>query len=212
MMPQKPPNTRTRHQIWPWIVSTLFGLVFGITSAWAVSAGALGYGKVKVGRWSSDPSVGAQAANPWLRARIARVGLLALTKTETLYFDRTIDESGAPLREACTYRITGSAITTRWWSLTIYDSAGYLPRNVDKASSIDATRAIKGGQTSWSGLIGDTAPQGDDLWLSSNAAGDFAITLRLYNPSTIDPEALAKLDFPKIERVSCRDDGEGVAR
>lgn len=197
---------------WPWVVCGLVGAALGVGSALAVSGGALGTGKIAVGLWSSDPSIGAKAANPWLRARIARVGLLALTKTETLYFDRTLDESGAPLREACNYRVTGGAIPTRWWSLTIYDSAGYLPRNEDKASSIDATRALQGGQTSWSGVIGDVAPQGSNLWLSSKAAGDFAITLRLYNPSTIDPDALAKLDFPKIERLNCRGDERGVAQ
>jgi hypothetical protein len=202
------PQRQQRQPKWPWIVCALLGLILGIVSALAVSGGALSKGHVKVGRWSSDPSVGAKAADPWLRARIARVGLLALTKEETIYFDRQTDDDGNPLREACTYRLSGVAIPARWWSMTIYGADQMLPRNTDRASSIDATRALSDGNAAWEGTLSAVKPAGDKLWLSSKAGGTFSITLRLYNPETTQPEELAKLAFPSVSRVSC--DGEVV--
>jgi hypothetical protein len=195
--------------IWLWLVCMLAGLVLGIGSALALTGGALSTGNVMVGRWSTDPNVGAKAANPWLRARVARVGLLALTKQETLYFDRSTDEAGNPLREDCRYRLSGAPIPARWWSLTIYDQSQFLPRNTDQASSIDATRALAGGRTTWDGVLSPDRPAGDALWLSSKAGGTFSVTLRLYNPTSTDPTQLAKLAFPKIELVSCAGPRQG---
>jgi hypothetical protein len=186
-----------------WLMCGLIGVVVGVGSAIALSGGALSAGDIMVGRWSSDPNVGAKAANPWLRARIARVGLLGLTKSETMYFDRTKDEAGNPLREACTYRLSGTTIPTRWWSMTIYGADQFLPRNRDGASSVDATRALTGGQTTWQGILSAERPADAVSWLSSKAAGTFSVTLRLYNPSTTDPVELSQLSFPKIELQSC---------
>jgi hypothetical protein len=186
-----------------WLMCGLIGVVVGVGSAIALSGGALSAGDIMVGRWSSDPNVGAKAANPWLRARIARVGLLGLTKSETMYFDRTKDEAGNPLREACTYRLSGTTIPTRWWSMTIYGADQFLPRNRDGASSVDATRALAVGQTTWQGILSADRPADAVSWLSSKAAGTFSVTLRLYNPSTTDPVELSQLSFPKIELQSC---------
>jgi hypothetical protein len=194
-----------RPPIWVWVACAFIGIILGAGSAFAVSGGALSAGNIMVGRWSTDPSVGSQAANPWLRARIARVGLLALAKSETLYFDRRVDEDGNALREACTYKLTGVPIAARWWSMTIYGDDQFLPRNVDGANSIDATRALPNASAGWTGTLSAQRPRTGGLWLSSKAGDNFSITLRLYNPSTIEPTALAGMDFPKIELISCGD-------
>jgi hypothetical protein len=174
-----------------------------------LSNGGLGGSKMIVGRWSSDPLVGSKAANPWLRARIARVGILALSKEETLYFDRTADEAGNPFRENCRYRLSGKPIATRWWSLTIYGKDQFLPRNLDSATSIDATRALPAGASIWTGMISSFRPADSANWMSSRAAGNFSITLRLYNPSTVEADALARMDFPTVTLVDCSGTAQG---
>lgn len=189
--------------IWVWLVCGFIGLLIGVGSAWAISNGALGSAKLAVGSWQSDPLVGAKAANPWLRARIARVGLLALSKEETLYFDRYVDSNAAALDARCTYIIKGGQLPARWWSITAYDNQQFLPRNTDGASSIDATRALAGGATGWTGIISPDMPSDGALWLSSKAAGKFSLTLRLYKPTSTDPSELAKIQFPEIEKSNC---------
>jgi hypothetical protein len=52
-------------------------------------------------------------------------------------------------------------------------------------------------------MISAARPTQGENWMSSKAAGDFSITLRLYNPSTVAPEELAKMDFPKVTLVDC---------
>ncbi|MEN9873804.1 MAG: hypothetical protein RL186_701 [Pseudomonadota bacterium] len=196
---------------WPFaLLWGVLGLMVGVGSAWAVAGGLFGAGKTVVGGWASDPMVGAQAANPWLRARIARVGLLGLTKSETLYFERNHDDDGAPLRETCRYRLSGSNLPARWWSVTLYGSDQYLARNTDMAPSIDATRVAATGKEQWSAIVASKAPTDGNLWLSSRAGGRFSLTLRLYNPNMLNLDELAKYSFPKIERISCDAAGGGV--
>jgi hypothetical protein len=192
-----------RVPLWAWIITGLVASAVGIASAMAVTGGAIGSSKIVVGKWSSDPLVGARAANPWLRARIARIGLLALSKEETLYFDRNVDETGQPLRANCRYQITGGTLPARWWSITIYDSDDFLPRNTDNAGSLDATRIGLAGAGNWQGVISSSAPTDNPLWLSSQSAGDYSLTLRLYHPATTRGAELAKIAFPKVSLIAC---------
>ena len=68
----------------PLLIGGILGLAAGAASA-MVMAGMVGSGvrlsgDVDVENWQSDWTIGSTAANPWTRARIARHGLLALTK------------------------------------------------------------------------------------------------------------------------------------
>ncbi|MBA4768235.1 MAG: DUF1214 domain-containing protein, partial [Porphyrobacter sp.] len=81
----------------------------------------MAFGDVDVGGWRSDFAIGSEAADPYTRARVARHGLLALAKTEAVYFTRATDDTGAPLREACTYILSGGTMPAGWWSVTLYD-------------------------------------------------------------------------------------------
>tara|TARA_R110002020_G_scaffold105961_2_gene246814 strand:- start:55574 stop:56176 length:603 start_codon:yes stop_codon:yes gene_type:complete len=190
------------------IVGCVFGLAAGTASALA-AAGIVGPGMrlsgvVDVDGWLSDWTVGSPSANPWTRAYIARRGLLALTKEEAVYFTRAKDDSGKPLREDCTYRVSGDAMPTLWWSVTLYDAKNYLPPNTDQALSYDLTKASDAGQAAhWSFIVAPARPSEGD-WVSSHAAGNFDLTLRLYKPDAAlidDPESV--LPPPSIVRLSC---------
>jgi hypothetical protein len=183
-----------------WTLWGLAGLLAGVGSALMASGGALGDASARNGAWATNLTVGSTAANPWVRARIARVGLLALTREETVYFDRTQDEDGRPLDAACVYRIDGGPAPARWWSITLYDGEDMLARNADGAASIDATRLPAG---AWSARVAPTRPDPGTAWLSSRNAGRFSLTLRLYNPADASPSALEALVLPKVTRLRC---------
>jgi len=196
----------------PLLIGGILGLAAGAASAF-VMAGMVGSGvrlsgNVDVGNWQSDWTIGSTAANPWTRARIARHGLLALTKEEAVYFTRAVDDSGKPLTEACTYRVSGGEMPALWWSVTLYDGDSRLPPNTDDALSYDQTEAATEGRTDdWAFTVSADRP-GEGGWVSSKAAGKFDLTLRLYKPSVAllsDPEAT--LPAPQIERVSCGGQG-----
>ncbi len=188
-----------------WILAGLLGLAIGAGSALAMAGLLPGVadepgGTVDVAGWRSDFAIGSVAADPYTRARIARHGLLALARSEAVYFTRARDEAGRPLSERCTYRLSGGAMPARWWSVTLYDGSGRLPMNDDAALSIDATRV---GPGPWRATIAPTRPA-TGPWISSRKAGRFDLTLRLYVP---DPALFAApgrtLDPPTIRRLSC---------
>lgn len=202
-----------------YLAAVVAGCAAGIGSALAMAGllpgtNPLAFGNVDVGGWRSDFAVGTASADPYTRARVARHGLLALAKSEAVYFTLTVDDDGAPLREACTYRLRTRAMPAGWWSITLYDATSQLPGNTDAALSINAGQdaaARIGDEITGQGVTATIAPrrpEGEGLWISSRNAGQFDLTLRLYMP---DPALLADpnaaLDPPRIERISC----EGAA-
>lgn len=164
----------------------------------------LDFGDVEVEGWRSDFAIGSDTADMYTRARVARHGLLALAKSEAVYFTRTTDGEGAPLREECTYRLTVGKMPAGWWSVTLYDDDSLLPMNEDEALSVNQEQ-----ETGGEGLVATIAaekPEGG-IWISSRNAGSFDLTLRLYMPDEAllaDPEAILKP--PVVERLSCAGD------
>ena len=194
-----------------YLAAVILGLALGLGSAlWLAglwpARSTMAFGDVDVGGWRSDFAVGSEAADPYTRARVARHGLLALAKTEAVYFTRATDDTGAPLREACSYRLSGAAMPAQWWSVTLYDRQSMLPANTDAALSIDAERA---GSGAWSAVIAPRRPADGALWISSRRAGQFDLTLRLYMPDvTLLTEPNAALKPPRVERLSCGEGGQ----
>ncbi len=189
-----------------YVGAVLAGCGLGLGSAlWMAGLWPAGrnmaFGDVDVGGWRSDFAIGSKAADPYTRARVARHGLLALAKTEAVYFTRSLDDAGGPLREACRYRLSGGPMPAGWWSVTLYDAASMLPANTDNALSIDAEQM---GPGAWSAIIAPSRPEGGAAWVSSRGAGTFDLTLRLYMPA---PALLADpsraLIAPRIERLAC---------
>lgn len=189
------------------IIVILAGLLAGcLTAFWAV--GMLGGGRglafndVSVQGWESDWAIGSNAAGLVTRARIARHGLLALTKEEAVYFTKSVDDGGEPLSEACDYRLVGGDQPAEWWSITLYDGKSRLPMNEDGALSLDRTKT--GGADAWRATISASPPADGGFWVSSRNAGAYDLTLRLYRPSEALLEAPeAHLNPPSIERLGC---------
>ena len=191
--------------------AALLGLLIGGWSALYMSgvirsSAALSNSSLNIDDWTSDWTIGSAASGPYLRARVARHGLLALAKEEAVYFTRSTDSEGRPLRESCSYRLSGSDQPAQWWSITLYDEQSRLPMNEDEALSIDATTV--GRAAEWEAEI-SRERQNAEHWVSSRNAGNFDLTLRLYRPSA---ELLANpkqtLSPPIIERLSCEGESE----
>lgn len=195
-----------------YFVAAVMGLLLGLSSAlWMAGlwpeGRSLAFGTIDVTGWRSDFAIGSSAADPYTRARVARHGLLALAKTEAVYFTRFADDDGEPLREACRYRIRGGSMPAGWWSVTLYDARSMLPGNKDGALSIDAGRT---GPGAWQAAITSERPADAAHWISSRNAGTFDLTLRLYMPEPAllaDPAAV--LEPPSITRLGCEGEDRG---
>jgi hypothetical protein len=185
-------------------VAALVGLVVGVGSAIVVLKRST-FGAEMVSGWVGSKLAGSTAADPYTRAMIAKSGLLALNRSETIYFTLTKDERGRALTQNCAYQLKGGPLPARWWSLTIYAADDFLPKNHDAAFSIDDTRTQKDPGGGWTAAVSlqRPGPGGAPNWISTWDAKTFSLTLRLYNPSpeaAADPHVIA---FPRITTLSC---------
>ncbi|MEL7739026.1 DUF1214 domain-containing protein [Citromicrobium bathyomarinum] len=189
------------------LAAILVGLAIGGASAlvlsgiWPRSSAPTGIAGIAIDGWRTDFAIGSDAADPYTRARVARHGLFALQRREAIYFTRSRDERGRPLREGCRYRLSGMGQAARWWSITLYDANSRLPMNKDQALSVSASET---GEGAWQAIIAPQRPEGADHWISSRNAGHFDLTLRLYVPSAevLETPKLA-LNPPRIARLGC---------
>ncbi|MEN9926752.1 MAG: hypothetical protein RL268_2878, partial [Pseudomonadota bacterium] len=94
--------------LWAKGATVSLGLMVGLLSGWAAITG--GMGGQNYSGWYGSSVTGSTDADPWLRARVAVSGLLALNKSQAIYFTRKTDDAGDPLREECRYRVTGGPL------------------------------------------------------------------------------------------------------
>ncbi len=109
-----------------YTITILAGLALGTGGAWALAGRGVGKADIVSGSWTTSLGYGTKSTDPFTRAGVARRGLLALPATETVYWQAAVDAEGKPLDGSCRYAMTGAALDTRWWSVTVYDTAGYL--------------------------------------------------------------------------------------
>lgn len=183
-------------------VVLLFALVVGAGSASWMAQRGFRNGGVQNGPWTTNEHIGSTAAGAYLRAGIAVAGLLALNKSETVYYTASSDSQGSPLRSSCVYSVEGSDPLARWWSITAYGADHFLIANPQKRYAVGKTnvqRAADGRFVVRTG--GSAAPHN---WLATGAQEQaFSLTLRLYNPDNAVTENLAAVALPQIRKESC---------
>lgn len=177
------------------------GLGIGTASAvWTMKRGGL-RGDGHAG-WYGSTVTGSVDADPWTRAKVALTGLLALNRSQAIYFSRNTDDSGAPLREGCSYRVSGGPLPGRWWSVTVYADDDFLPLNDDDALSFDATEATPDARGQWSATVSASRPA-SGAWASSRKAGDYTLTLRIYQPTREAQDDFGSIAMPLVTRTAC---------
>ena len=184
-----------------WILAALGGAAIGAASAWWSTGEGAAARVPGHPAWTTDRGTGSTDANPWTRARIARIGLMALNRNEAVYYIADRDDEGRPLREHCQYTVQGGALPGAWWSLTLYAQDRFLARNTDDAHSVAATTAQTA--AAWQVSVGQQ-PMDAGERLSNRGAGNFTLALRVYRPTQAlidDPHAIA---LPRVHRQACR--------
>jgi hypothetical protein len=176
------------------------GLVLGLLATWwTVIRGTPG-GGIHDGAWRTSLDVGSSDAGMYLRAGVAVHGLLALNRSETMYYSARTDSNGVPLDGKCTYRVHGTDPRTRWWSITAYGPDDYLIPNAAHRYSISKNSVARDPDGSFSVML--SKEDGGENWIPVQA-GPFSVSLRLYNP---DPGVVAdpaNAVLPTIERAVC---------
>ncbi|MBL6938796.1 MAG: DUF1214 domain-containing protein [Alphaproteobacteria bacterium] len=165
----------------------VIGVVLGLAATWAtVIRGGWG-GAVSDGPWKTSLTVGSSEGGMYQRASVAVHGLLALNRSETIYYTANTDSAGEPLRADahCPYRIDGRDLPARWWSITAYGADDYLIPNAAGRYSVTKNSVIQRNRDSFVANVSvDPSPEN---WIPVTK-GPFSLSIRLYNP---DPKVAA---------------------
>lgn len=187
-----------------FLISVFLGL--GSVYWFLEKADFSGQGGIIVGPWVTNEQIGNVDAAPYMRAVIARRGLLALNKRETVYFTAETDSSGTPLLSNCAYVVTGVPLPTRWWSITLYGADHYLidnPQGIFSQAKNTVERSAQEGYVIH--VAGEPeGPNGIPTGYSGGEGARFSLTLRLYNPDEDAADDLSALVLPSIEKGICK--------
>lgn len=197
--PSAPP--RPRSAWWRRGVLVLAGVVLGLGSAWAVlrSSDALGPAS---GPWHVSLLAGNADADAWTRARVALGGLLALNRSETMYYVARADSDGHALRTRCAYRVSGRPPPARWWSLTAYGDDFFLLPDTQGRHGVQGRTVDLDAQGRFTLALGGAQPADAGLhWLPTPGDRGLVLTLRVYQPAEALRQQPQGLDAPRIERV-----------
>jgi hypothetical protein len=182
-------------------IAVVVGILLGLALTWfAVFRGDMP-GGVADGPWRTNLSIGAANGDAMTRASVALHGLLALNRSETLYYTATTDGSGAALDGACTYKVSGRDPDARWWSITAYGPDDYLIPNAARAYSVSKNSVVRGKPDLFAATVSPRPAPAD--WIAT-MPGRFSLTLRLYNPGAAAAADPAHAVLPGIARESCR--------
>jgi hypothetical protein len=187
---------------WSWLKRLLLAcgcvgiaVPVGAGSAWWV----IGWGaeaEIKNGPWEYNPLVGSVAADPYLRAQVARVGFLALNNSETIYFFATQDSAGNPLRCDQAYRVEGRDVDARWWSITAYAADDFLIPNEQNRYSYNMTNLERNAEGGYTIHVSRSTRPGN--WIPTGDGQTFSLWLRLYNPSQAVRDHVRSIELPRI--------------
>jgi len=190
-----------RHRL---IIASLYiGAIFlGLGSAWLWLT-RVGIAGVDAGAWRVNLLAGSQSADAYTRARIALGAVLALDRSETLYYTTQRDDRGEPLRAECLYKIDGAPPPARWWSITAYGQDHFLFPNAERRYSVGTESAQLDSDGQFSLMIGPLpANQRDNRsWIPTVGTGGLRLTLRLYNPDPTVQQSPGALAAPSITLI-----------
>ena len=184
-----------------YLLCGLAGLALGAGAAfYSVRAGAFG-SSAKIGPWTTGGDIGTARASAYTRAVVARHGLLALPAREARYYSASEDDEGRPLDGRCRYPIDGGDAGGAWFSLTLYDSAGYLVANPAGVHSAGSAAMAPAERSAWT-VVAAPDPQ-PGRWLPTGGLERFNLTLRVYLPADGGRSNLPRERLPRIARLVC---------
>ncbi|NWH09218.1 MAG: DUF1214 domain-containing protein [Alphaproteobacteria bacterium] len=177
----------------------VLGVILGLGSLYAgISSSARGV--VQNGVWLTDLNTGSTAAGPYTRANVAMYGLLALNRSEAIYYFADRDASGDALSGRCSYVIEGRDPDARWWSITVYGTDGFLMAASKGRFSASSALIARRNDGSFSIALNAQGTGENGL---PTGGGEFTMVLRLYNPGPDIQKRPGETVLPQLRRVSC---------
>lgn len=184
-----------------FVAALVLGVALGIGSLWYAVFHMNPAAPIAVGIWRMNPLAGSAANDAYSRLYLAITSILALNRTETLYFEARTDDEGGPLTAACDYVLRGPPPAARWWSVTAYGADNMLiPSDSERYSASAASASTNAAGDIVIALTPDGS--GENGIATGNAR--FELVLRLYQPSKDLDAAPEAAPLFRLEKGACR--------
>jgi hypothetical protein len=185
--------------LFAFAVATLVGL--GATY-FALTRGAA-FGALRIGAWTAWPKTGTSEADPYARANIARSGQLPIGLGDGVSFSAQADDGGKLFDGRCEVVLTGNTPTARFWTLTLYDTAGQLVANSVNRYGFTSQEIVRRADGSFEIVVAPRASAGN--WLPTGGVERYLLILRLYDTAVgVSTRAGKEVPMPLLKTVGCR--------
>jgi hypothetical protein len=191
-------------------VRLLLGTLFALAVAAIVGLGATYYtlsrggafGGLTIGSWYAWPKTGTQDADPYARASIARTGRLPTALGDGVSFMARTDDDGKPLDGRCDIILSGITPAARFWTLTLYNSAGELVANSLQRHGFTSQEIVRHADGNFDIVVSPRANPGN--WLPTGGIERYLLLLRLYDTAVgVSTKAGREVPMPTITTRSC---------
>lgn len=188
----------------------LLGLLFALTLAaftglaatWLASTRGISFGAVRIGAWVAWPRTGTIGIDPYARAVLARSGELPLGSGDGVAFLARTDDLGRPLSGRCDVTVSGTTPPARFWTLSLYDPAGYLVANAVGRYGFTSQEIVRRTDGTFAIVAGPRARPGN--WLPTGGLEAYVLVLRLYDtPVGVATRAGRETPMPTVNSEGC---------
>ncbi|RFC64972.1 DUF1214 domain-containing protein [Fulvimarina endophytica] len=168
--------------------------------------GGTNFDTVQLGPWVASPLIGTQDADPYARARLAKLAQLTLGGGEGIMFQAEEDDAGRRLRLECSYLLSGSTPAARFFTVSAHSDTGLvdLPQR-GRPGWLTSNALLRGEDNGFTIAVGPSARAGN--WLATDGSGPYRLTFALYDTPASAITGAAGLAMPSITRQECRTDG-----
>jgi len=178
----------------------IVGVALGSAVTWLTAiGGSMGAG-VTDGPRATNLYTESSEGGPYLRARIAVHGLLALSREETMYDTARTDSDGSVHDGNCTYRLEGRDPPSRWWSVSAYGADDFLISNEFNRYSVSMNSVARNADGNFAIVLSKTKAEAN--WIPV-IPGRFDLNIRLYSPQADVVADRAHIPLPTVKKVSC---------
>jgi hypothetical protein len=184
------------------VLSLVIATIVGIGATWMTATRGTDLNTLTIGAWTARPRTGTAEIDPYARAAIARSGELPVGTGDGVAFSASADDRKQPLDGRCDVVVSGVTPAARFWTLTLYDSKGYLVANSLQRYGFTSQEIVRGADGAFEVRIAARSRSGN--WLPTGGLDRYALMLRLYDtPVGVATRTQRDAPMPAITTVSC---------
>ena len=195
-------GTERVRQLLGLVLILLTSLALGLSSANWMVRHDVAIGALNSGPWQSALRAAADP-DPYVRARLARTGGVALALSEGLRLTANIDDNGLPLKSSCHYRVLGNVTPSRYWTLRLQALVPDATEAVFHRNVFTSSEVLRDNQGNWVIEVGTDVRAGH--FLPVVGQGPFQLVLTLYEPTILGGAgAISREQLPHIQTGDCQ--------